>query len=90
MSNITAGQLAAKLQLALNVASSLDPRIALASAGVNALSDLFGTTSEVRTMMDQVYSETEANAPEVAQKVSDFYTAKSDAVKKSFRDHPGT
>lgn len=87
--SITAGQIAQKLQQALNLASALDPKIALAAAGVNALTSLFGSTSELKTMMDQVMAETEATAPEVARAVSDSYTRQGDILVDSFHNHPG-
>lgn len=88
--SITAGQVAEKLRLALHAASSINPTVALASAGVDALTGLFSATREVKTVMDQVYTETAETAPEVAQIVSVFYTDESDALKKSFKDRPGT
>lgn len=87
--SITAGMLVDKLQGLLQVASMLDPKIALAAAGVSALADLFSKTGELQTLMDQVMAETEATAPNVAQAVSDFYKAKGDALEASFRNHPG-
>lgn len=89
MAKITAGQVADAARKLLQVASAIDPKIALAAAGVEALSTIFGASGEVNTLLQAVYTETEANSKEVAQQVSEHYTERSDALKKSFEDHPG-
>lgn len=89
MSNITAGDLKSKLEQALSLAAMLDPRVALAEAGFEALKGLFSKTGEVSAMMDQVYAETAETAPDVAQAVSAFYSQQGDAMEQSFKDHPG-
>jgi hypothetical protein len=87
---VTAGALASKLEQMLALAAMLDPRIALASAGFEVLKDLFSSDGELSTMLAQVYAETAESAPDVAQAVSAFYTAKGDAMAQSFKDHPGS
>lgn len=89
MSNITVGEVTSKLEEILALASTLDPRIALATAGYEALKDLFSKTGELSTLMGIVYSETAETAPEVAQAVSDYFTDKGEAMLASFRAHPG-
>ncbi len=89
MSEITAGQLSDKLFQLLAIAGALDPKIAVAAAGIDAIKSLFAKTGELNSMMTQVYSETEATAPAVAKAVNDFYSGKSDALEASFKEHPG-
>lgn len=90
MSNITAGDLKSKLEQVLAIASMLDPKVALAMAGVDVLKQLFGKTGELSAIMDKVYAETVETAPETAQAVSEFYKAKGDALEESFQKHPGS
>lgn len=87
--SLTAADLKDKLHQLLTVVSLLDPKVALAAAGVSALADLFSKTSDLNTLMDQVFAETAATAPEVAQAVSAFYKTKGDALEASFHAHPG-
>lgn len=86
---ITTSQVKSKLEALLAVLSTIDPHVALAAAGVDALTNLFSANSEFKSMMDQVYAETKETAPDVAQAVSQFYTAQGDALERSFREHPG-
>ncbi len=67
----------AKLEAALTVLAPLDPHVALAEVGVEALSALFGTVNETKTMLATVMAETEETAPDVAKQVIAFYAGKS-------------
>lgn len=89
MSKITVGQLVASLQKGLSVLATIDPRAALASAGVEVLQEVFSTGGEIKGTLDQVLAETAENAPEVAKAVSALYTKGSDAVKASFAAYSG-
>lgn len=86
---ITAGDIASAAEEILAVASALDPRVALAVSGYEALKNLFSKTGKLNTMMSKVYAETEESAPAVAQEVSAYFTDQGEAMLKSFRDHPG-
>lgn len=90
MSKVTASQLIAALQMALTAAAKIDPRAAVASAGVDILQEVFGANSEVKVLLNRIMAETAADAPEVAQAVSAYYTKRSDELRQSFKDHPGS
>ncbi len=90
MNTVTSANLKAKLEQLAALAALIDPRIALVEQGVNTLKGIFATNSELSTMLAQVYAETAETAPEIAQAVSAFVTAKGDEMEQSFKDHPGT
>lgn len=86
---MTANQITDNLRQLLSIAGAIDPKIAVASAGVEAIRNLFAKTSELNAMLAQVYAETTVTAPEVAQAVSAFYVAQGDALEASIKNHPG-
>lgn len=87
--NLTTSQLQDKLYQILGILSVLDPKVAVAAAGINELTELFTKTGELSTLVDQVFAETQETAPEVAKAVADFYKSKGDALEASFKSHPG-
>lgn len=87
---INVEQLKAGLEKALAIASALDPRIAVASAGVNTLTQLFGAVTETNAMMKTILAETQETAPEVAAQVVALYASKEAEWDKSVEQNPGT
>jgi hypothetical protein len=81
--------LIAAAQKLLSVASALNPQVAIAAAGVEALSEVYSAVKETNKVMDQIMAETEATAPEVAKEVIQFYASKDADWERSRREHPG-
>jgi hypothetical protein len=72
-----------------NVAGAMNPGVAAALSGADALIDLFQEKKKLDAIFEKVMAETLASAPEVAQQVSEFYTVQSDALRAEFAARPG-
>jgi uncharacterized protein YoxC len=88
--NITAGDILAKVENVAGILATLNPTAALVYNGAEALKELFSANSELSNVLKAAYAETAETAPEIAQEVSDFCRQNNQAIEDSFRDHPGS
>jgi len=87
---ITSIDLKTKLEAVLSLVATLDPKIALAEAGVETLVSLFSGLNDANKLLHDVLAETQANAPEVAKEVIAYVDAQDAAWDASVAANPGT
>lgn len=86
MNRVNVAQLKEALQKTLGVVSALNPTLAVADAGAQALGAVWASLAEYNQLLKQIVAETHETAPEVAREVSAFYQQKAAELELQFSD----